>query len=141
MKAGGRDMLSKIPCPSFKKDGSCRYGETCWMLHAPAEPKQQPSANAASTKLLEQQLEAVASLEALTGANNAYGNNMDNDDKHDDNDNCNDEYDNEHDVYYLANDMYPEGDTNPAIDPIEDPISDHCTARNRHTQFHGPISI
>ena len=71
MKAKGKEGLKQIPCPSFKKEGGCRYGEACWMLHAPVEEgKPAPSANAASARLLEQQMEAVASLEAITGAYN-----------------------------------------------------------------------
>ena len=90
-KAAGREALKKVPCSAFKA-GTCRFGESCWMLHAKAAPTPaQPSASSVeakegppSAKLLEQQLEAVASLEALTGRiNDNHVNNYANDNDHD----------------------------------------------------------
>ena len=137
MKAGGREMLAKIPCPSFKKEGGCRYGATCWMLHAEAQPKQLPSANAASAKLLEQQMEAVASLEALTGTNNVYGNDNDDDDNDDTNDDdidCDDnkdEGDDDDSVYYLCDEYY----ANPYMNYV---YCTDCNHDNDHDLNHNP---
>jgi len=57
-----------------------------------------PSANAASAKLLEQQMEAAASLEALTGTDNVYGNDNDNDDDTNDDSIDDDDDDDDNDV-------------------------------------------